>query len=128
MSPDSNDPEASSLSLYPTISPAHHPPFVLDWKISLVAHFLSETGRHDDALTQWQRALSLSPSDFDVVFNVASTLRQLKRTEQAEEFYKKAADLSPQVKEWPQASKNIVIYELTANVCHVNLQDIITCN
>ena len=63
----------------------------------LTALFLGEHGRHGEALPLWYKALALSPDDFDVVFNLASALRQMGRNTEAVSAYEKAASLAPQV-------------------------------
>lgn len=39
------------------------------------AHFLSETGRLNEAAQLYEQAIIKSPQDFELVFNAANTLR-----------------------------------------------------
>ena len=43
------------------------------------------------------RAATLAPEDFELVFNAANALRQAGRDLEAEDYYRKAARVSPQV-------------------------------
>lgn len=62
------------------------------------AIFLTELSRHTDALTQWLKAESIAPKDFDTVFNTASAYRQMGKNDAAEKYYLKSTKLQPTVR------------------------------
>lgn len=59
--------------------------------------FLSEVERHEDAADHYVKAAQLAPSEYEIIFNAANTLRQAGRNKQAEEYYRLAVNLRPQV-------------------------------
>lgn len=66
--------------------------------LSLIAgQFLSEVERHEDAADHYVKAAQLAPSEYEIIFNAANTLRQAGRNKQAEEYYRLAVNLRPQV-------------------------------
>ena len=60
--------------------------------------FLSELERHEDAADLYVKAAELAPSEYEIVFNAANTLRQAGRNSEAEDYYRKAVSLRPQVR------------------------------
>jgi len=62
-----------------------------------LALYLAERNRHAEALVLWQKAVDLSPLDFDITFNLASALRHVGRNKEAIYRYETAAKLSPEV-------------------------------
>ncbi|XP_068208484.1 LOW QUALITY PROTEIN: protein O-mannosyl-transferase TMTC2-like [Palaemon carinicauda] len=61
-----------------------------------ICQFLSEVERHEDAADHYVRAAQLAPSEYEIIFNAANTLRQAGRNKQAEEYYRLAVHLRPQ--------------------------------
>ena len=59
--------------------------------------FLGEIGRYVESADNYVRAAMLTPDDFELVFNAANALRQAGQHIEAEEFYRKAARISPKV-------------------------------
>ena len=53
----------------------------------------------EEAIEIYQRALKVAPEDFEITFNLANCFRQLGSNNQAEEFYRKAVDIKPEVRE-----------------------------
>jgi len=70
------------------------PAFSDGWK--LLATLSHESGQAADAVTAWQRVLALDPRDLDVLFNLAVTLRQLGRTEEARDAARRFLESAPQ--------------------------------
>ncbi|CAC5409907.1 TMTC [Mytilus coruscus] len=71
--------------------------FLLDIKRLLIpkTHFLSETGRLNEAAQLYEQAIIKSPQDFELVFNAANTLRQVGNNERSEQLYKRATTIKP---------------------------------
>ena len=69
----------------------------------LTGQFLGETGRSKESADNYVRAAMLSPDDFELVFNAANALRQAAQHSEAEEFYRKAARISPKVSDCHEA-------------------------
>ena len=61
------------------------------------AQFLGDLGRYKESADNYVRAAMLSSEDFELAFNAANALRQAGQHPEAEEFYKRAARISPQV-------------------------------
>ncbi len=59
--------------------------------------YLGELGRHQEAAENYVKASQITPEDFELIFNTANALRQANRNEDAENHYKKAARLRPNV-------------------------------
>lgn len=59
--------------------------------------YLSECERHAEAAEQYVRAASLAPSEYEIVFNAANTLRQAGRHSEAEQYYRSAVRIRPLV-------------------------------
>lgn len=59
--------------------------------------FLSEVERHEAAADHYVKAAQLAPSEYEIIFNAANTLRQAGRNKQAEDYYRQAVLLRPQV-------------------------------
>lgn len=70
------------------------PAFSDGWK--LLATLSHESGQPADAVTAWQRVLALDPRDLDVLFNLAVTLRQLGRTDEARDAARRFLETAPQ--------------------------------
>jgi arylsulfatase A-like enzyme/Flp pilus assembly protein TadD len=70
------------------------PAFGDGWK--LLATLSHESGQAVDAVTAWQRVLALDPRDLDVLFNLAVTLRQLGRTDEARDAARRFLETAPQ--------------------------------
>jgi arylsulfatase A-like enzyme/Flp pilus assembly protein TadD len=70
-----------------------HPQFGDGWK--LLATLRHESGDRAGAVEAWQRTLALDAADFDVWFNVAVTLRDLGRVEQARAAARRFRDGAP---------------------------------
>ena len=69
------------------------PNYAFGWKALGVV--LKKTGKTSKALAANQKALEISPQDPEVYFNLANTLKDLNRGEEAAINYKKAIDLKP---------------------------------
>lgn len=54
-----------------------------------------QEGKWEQALTQFQEALKIDPTFPEAHFNMALTLHQLKRHEEAAQHFKRAGELSP---------------------------------
>lgn len=63
----------------------------------IAGQFLAELERHDDAADHYLKAAQLAPSEYEIVFNAANTLRQAGRNKEAEHYYRMAVQLRPQV-------------------------------
>lgn len=72
---------------------ARHPNFVDGWK--LVATLRHESGDIAAAVEAWQRVLVADPRDVDVMFNLAVTLRDLGRTNEARAMARRFVDAAP---------------------------------
>lgn len=59
--------------------------------------FLMEASRDLEAATEFEAASKSQPDEYNAAFNAAVAYRQAGRLEKAEEFYRKAADISPKV-------------------------------
>lgn len=70
-----------------------HPAFADGWK--LAATLRHEAGDREAAVKAWQRAVDLDARDFDSLFNVAVTLRDLGRLDEAREAARRFADTAP---------------------------------
>jgi Flp pilus assembly protein TadD len=66
----------AALSLDPDVSRAHN-------ALGVIA---VETGRPDEAIEHWKRAVELNPREWDTVFNLARLLRQRGRAAEAEPY------------------------------------------
>ena len=66
----------AALSLDPDVSRAHN-------ALGVIA---VETGRPDEAIEHWKRAVELNPREWDTVFNLAKLLRQRGRMAEAEPY------------------------------------------
>jgi Flp pilus assembly protein TadD len=66
----------ASLVLDPDVSRAHN-------ALGVIA---AETGRLDDAVRHWRRAVELNPYEWDTVFNLGKVLRKAGRPEEARPF------------------------------------------
>lgn len=65
--------------------------------LTLPGQFLAELERHDDAANHYLKAAQLAPSEYEIIFNAANTLRQAGRNHEAEHYYRLAVQLRPQV-------------------------------
>ncbi len=65
-----------ALALDPDVSRAHN-------ALGVIA---AETGRADEAIEHWKRAVELNPREWDTVFNLARLLRQRGRLAEAEPY------------------------------------------
>lgn len=63
----------------------------------LTGQFLLEASRPREAAESFVRAANLAPADFEAVFNAATTLREVKELDRAEQFYRQAVQLRPHV-------------------------------
>ena len=50
-----------------------------------------------EAADMYQKYVSESPENFELVFNAANTLRQIQKNEEAEKLFIKASQLKPNV-------------------------------
>lgn len=62
-----------------------------------LGQYLSECERHAEAAEQYVRAASLAPTEYEIVFNAANTLRQAGRHSEAEQYYRSAVKIRPLV-------------------------------
>ena len=68
------------------------------YSASLVSgQFLTELERHAEAAAQYVRAVELAPAQYDLVLSAATALRHAGHAQRAENFYRRAAELKPQV-------------------------------
>ena len=65
-----------ALALDPDVSRAHN-------ALGVIA---AETGRADEAIEHWKRAVELNPKEWDTLFNLAKLLRQRGRRAEAEPY------------------------------------------
>ena len=63
------------------------------------AQHLVETRRFEAAVEIYRKALTISPDDFEVTFNLANCYRQLRHHKDAEKFYRRAVEIKPEVSE-----------------------------
>lgn len=63
----------------------------------IAGQYLSECERHAEAAEQYVRAASLAPSEYEIIFNAANTLRQAGRHLEAEKYYRTAVKIRPSV-------------------------------
>lgn len=63
----------------------------------ITGQFLSECERHVEAAEQYVRAAFLAPSEYEIIFNTANTLRQAGRHSEAERYYRMAVKIRPSV-------------------------------
>lgn len=66
-----------------------------------------EADRHLEAGTQFETAARLNPNEYESVFNAAVAYRQAQKYDRAEEFYRRAVRMKPEV-----GSKNRFLSEL----------------
>jgi tetratricopeptide (TPR) repeat protein len=64
---------------------------------SVAGQFLTELERHAEAAAQYVRAVELAPAQYELVVSAATALRHAGHKQRAEYFYRKAAELRPQV-------------------------------
>ena len=62
-----------------------------------LGQYLSECERHAEAAEQYVRAASLAPTEYEIVFNAANTLRQAGRHSEAEQYYRSSVKIRPLV-------------------------------
>ncbi|MCI0604301.1 protein kinase [bacterium] len=60
-----------------------------------IAYILRRQGNCDEALNTLQKALVLSPRDLRIVNQIANTLSMLRRYDEADQYYERAINLSP---------------------------------
>ena len=58
---------------------------------------MSECDRHNEAAEQYVIAAQLAPSEYEIIFNAANTLRQAGRHAEAERYYRTAVKIRPTV-------------------------------
>jgi Tfp pilus assembly protein PilF len=71
--------------------------FRIVFGISVSGQFLTELERHAEAAAQYVRAVELAPAQYDLVLSAATALRHAGHAQRAENFYRRAAELKPQV-------------------------------
>jgi tetratricopeptide (TPR) repeat protein len=67
------------------------------FRASVAGQFLTELERHAEAAAQYVRAVELAPAQYDLVLSAATALRHAGNKQRAERFYRRAAELKPQV-------------------------------
>lgn len=72
---------------------ARHPDFADGWKVA--ATLRHQSGDRAAAVQAWQRALHLDPDDPDVMFNLAVTLRDLRRLDEARPIARRFLEVAP---------------------------------
>ena len=65
--------------------------------VPVSGQFLTELERHAEAAAQYVRAVELAPAQYDLVLSAATALRHAGHAQHAENFYRRAAELKPQV-------------------------------
>ena len=56
-----------------------------------------DTDRNSEAAEEFAKAAEIDPTDYESIFNAGVAFRQAGQHNQAEEFYRKAVDLKPNV-------------------------------
>ena len=64
--------------------------------LKVLGDIFKQTGRIHEALIARQKTVELDPSDFEAYYNLANTLNELGRLEEAEKNYRKAIKLKPE--------------------------------
>ena len=59
--------------------------------------FLMDADRNSEAAEEFAKAAEIDPTDYESIFNAGVAFRQAGQHSQAEEFYRKAVDLKPNV-------------------------------
>jgi Tfp pilus assembly protein PilF len=67
------------------------------FSVFVAGQFLTELERHAEAAAQYVRAVELAPAQYDLVLSAATALRHAGHKQRAEQFYRRAAELKPQV-------------------------------
>jgi predicted Zn-dependent protease len=68
-----------------------------DYCACVAGQFLTELERHAEAAAQYVRAVELAPAQYELVLSAATALRHAGHKQRAENFYRRAAELRPQV-------------------------------
>ena len=72
--------------------------------------FLMDTERNLEAAEEFAQAAEFDPHDYEAVFNAGVAFRQAGKHDKAEEFYRKAVALKPNVRyQYPKSSSSICI-------------------
>lgn len=85
--------DRSGASLEISDLTVQHPDFIDGWKLLATLHH--ESGNRAAAVDAWRRVLDLDPRNFDTLFNLAITLRDLGRLEEAREAARRFSDTAP---------------------------------
>jgi Tfp pilus assembly protein PilF len=74
-----------ALALDPDVSRAHN-------ALGVIA---AETGRPDEAITHWKRAVELNPREWDTLFNLGKLLRRQGRAAEARPYLERFVHEAP---------------------------------